>query len=78
MSSGRNHANGLSTLRVILQLDSDTEPVSGTLHSGAGPGRRFEGYVGLISALEVALGHERLAGERLDEPRQRADPAQDR
>ncbi len=63
---------------MILQLDGDTEPVSGTLHIGSGPGRRFEGYVGLISALEAALGHERLAGERLDESGQRADRAQDR
>ncbi|MGO9975580.1 MAG: hypothetical protein ACLP01_22830 [Solirubrobacteraceae bacterium] len=68
----------MSSRRVILQLDSDTEPVSGTLHIGPGPGRRFEGYVGLISALEVALGHARSAGERLDESEQRGDPAQDR
>jgi hypothetical protein len=40
---------------LILEIDSDTDPVSGRLGEGTGPSVPFVGWLGLARALERVL-----------------------
>ena len=49
-------ACGSGRTRVLtLEIDADSDPISGCVSEGAAPGRRFVGWLGLARALELAL-----------------------
>jgi hypothetical protein len=40
---------------LTLEIDSDSDPIAGSLSEGDAPGREFVGWLGLARALERAL-----------------------
>jgi hypothetical protein len=50
-------------LQVIVELERRENPISGTVRSEAEVDRPFVGWMGLLAALEAALGTNGQAGE---------------
>jgi len=57
-------------LRLVLELETEDDPVCGWLERPGGERERFEGMLGLLAALDAAResGRARHAGERADPP----------
>jgi hypothetical protein len=56
------------SLRILLELEPDTDPVRGRLHCDGSQPRRFDGYVQLIGLLESLAPRDALRHELPDEP----------
>lgn len=67
------HARGMdnrAALRLVLDLETEDDPVSGWLERPGGERERFEGLLGLLAALEAARVscRDRSAAESRDPP----------
>jgi hypothetical protein len=49
--------------RVVIDLERRENPIGGTVRAASEPARPFVGWMGLLAALEAALGTERRSGE---------------
>jgi hypothetical protein len=49
--------------RVIIDLERRENPIGGTVRAASEPARPFVGWMGLLAALEAALGTEGQGGE---------------
>jgi hypothetical protein len=49
--------------RVIVDLERRENPIGGTVRAESEPARPFVGWMGLLAALEAALGTDRQGGE---------------
>jgi hypothetical protein len=49
--------------RVIVELERREHPISGTVHSESEMERPFVGWIGLLAALDAAIGAEDQAAE---------------
>jgi hypothetical protein len=45
---------GRGETEVVLRVDLDADPITGSLGSACGPSRRFSGWIGLVAALQAA------------------------
>ena len=48
-----------ATDRLWIEIDPAAEPISGVIHRGSEPGRRFDGWLELVALLET----ERHSGD---------------
>ncbi len=53
----------MQTCTILLAVDPDSEPITGTVRAATGETTRFVGYAGLVAAIDRRLAAARLAAD---------------